>query len=68
MNVLMQTMSLLDQRMTRNERHMADMRALVGRLADARLDEVSSHFGHDAFLKEGALLRPVFERLLEESP
>ena len=47
---------------------VADMRALVGRLADARLDEVSSHFGHDAFLKEGALLRPVFERLLEESP
>jgi homoserine O-acetyltransferase len=46
---------------------VADMRALVERLPVARLDEFSSHYGHDAFLKEGALLRPVFERLLEES-
>jgi homoserine O-acetyltransferase len=45
---------------------VADMRALVAGLRQARLIEVSSHFGHDAFLKEGALLRPIFERLLEE--
>lgn len=47
---------------------VADMHALTRRLRHARLHEVSSHFGHDAFLKEGGLLRPMFERLLEESP
>ena len=47
---------------------VADMRTMVERLPRARLTEISSPFGHDAFLKEREALRPVFERLLEESP
>jgi len=44
---------------------LADMQALQVRLAGpARLVEISSLYGHDAFLKEGAALRPVFERAL----
>lgn len=37
-----------------------DMRALAARLPDARLHEISSPHGHDAFLKEGGQLRPTF--------
>jgi homoserine O-acetyltransferase len=37
-----------------------DMRALVARLPSARLHEISSPYGHDAFLKEAGQLRPVF--------
>jgi len=46
---------------------LADMRALHARLAGpARLVEISSLYGHDAFLKEEAALRPVFGELLEQ--
>ena len=37
-----------------------DMRALAARLPDARLHEISSPHGHDAFLKEPGQLRPTF--------
>lgn len=44
---------------------LADMHALRARLAGpAQLVEISSLYGHDAFLKEEAALRPVFEQLL----
>jgi len=36
-----------------------DMRALATRLPDARLHEISSPHGHDAFLKEPGQLRPT---------
>jgi homoserine O-acetyltransferase/O-succinyltransferase len=38
---------------------IADMRALTARLPNARLHEVSSLLGHDAFLKEAEQLRAV---------
>ena len=37
-----------------------DMRALAARLPNARLHEISSPHGHDAFLKEPGQLRPTF--------
>jgi homoserine O-acetyltransferase len=37
-----------------------DMRALTARLPNARLHELSSLHGHDAFLKEAGQLRPIF--------
>ena len=37
-----------------------DVRALAARLPDARLHEISSPHGHDAFLKEPGQLRPTF--------
>ena len=43
-----------------------DMRALAARLPDARLHEVSSPHGHDAFLKEPGQLRPTFACLYGE--
>jgi len=44
---------------------LADMQALRARLAGpAQLVELSSLYGHDAFLKESAALRPVFEHAL----
>lgn len=44
---------------------LADMQALRSRLGGAaELIEISSLYGHDAFLKESAVLRPVFERAL----
>jgi homoserine O-acetyltransferase len=44
---------------------LADMRALQSHLAGkAELIELSSQYGHDAFLKEHALLKPVFARAL----
>lgn len=43
---------------------LSDMRALRDRLAGpTRLVEISSLYGHDAFLKEGAALRRVFAEL-----
>jgi homoserine O-acetyltransferase len=45
---------------------VGDMRALSARLAGrCRLSEISSIYGHDAFLKEAEQLRPVFEACLE---
>jgi homoserine O-acetyltransferase len=43
---------------------LADMRAMAARLPNARLHEISSLFGHDAFLKEAEQLKPVFSRAL----
>ena len=42
---------------------LADMRAMVARMPRAELHEISSHFGHDAFLKEAAVLRPFLQEL-----
>jgi homoserine O-acetyltransferase len=42
---------------------IGDMRALASRLPRARLHELSSPHGHDAFLKDAAALQPVFETL-----
>jgi homoserine O-acetyltransferase len=42
---------------------IADMRALAARLPRARLHELSSPHGHDAFLKEAGALEPIFESL-----
>jgi homoserine O-acetyltransferase/O-succinyltransferase len=44
---------------------LADMRAMVARLPVARLHELSSIFGHDAFLKETEQLRRIFAVALE---
>ncbi len=46
---------------------LSDMQALAARLPRARLHEISSLFGHDAFLKEAAQLKPLFECLYGES-
>jgi homoserine O-acetyltransferase len=47
---------------------VADVMALQQRLGGrARLVELDSMFGHDAFLKEGALLKPIFEQALTEA-
>jgi homoserine O-acetyltransferase len=46
---------------------LEDMRALVARLPQAQLVEISSLHGHDAFLKESGLLRSVFACLYGES-
>jgi homoserine O-acetyltransferase/O-succinyltransferase len=43
---------------------LADMRALAARLPHARLIEVSSIYGHDAFLKESGQLRPLLDTAL----
>jgi homoserine O-acetyltransferase len=43
-----------------------DMRALAARLPEARLHEISSPNGHDAFLKEPGQLRPAFDCLYGE--
>lgn len=45
---------------------IGDMRALSSRLPDARLHEISSPHGHDAFLKEAGQLRPIFDCLYGE--
>lgn len=46
---------------------LSDMRALRDRLAaQAELIEISSLYGHDAFLKEATTLRAVFQRTLGE--
>lgn len=43
---------------------LGDVRAMVARLRAARLYEVSSIYGHDAFLKESQQLRGVFATAL----
>jgi len=46
---------------------VADMRQLAARIgAHGRLIEVSSICGHDAFLTEGVMLRPIIEQILVE--
>lgn len=45
---------------------LADMRALAARLPRARLLEISSIYGHDAFLKETEQLRAILETVLGE--
>ena len=45
---------------------ISDLRSLQARLGgEAALVELSSLYGHDAFLKEGAALEPVFARALQ---
>ena len=44
---------------------LCDMRAMVARLPVARLHELSSIYGHDAFLKETEQLRRIFAVALE---
>lgn len=46
---------------------LADIRALVARLPSARLHEISSLYGHDAFLKESELLRDIFATALGDA-
>lgn len=43
---------------------LADLRAMVARLQQGRLHEISSVFGHDAFLKETDQLRGIFANAL----
>lgn len=42
---------------------LADMRAMAARLPHGKLQEISSLYGHDAFLKEAEALAPIFARL-----
>jgi homoserine O-acetyltransferase/O-succinyltransferase len=42
---------------------LEDLRALAARLPQGVLHELSSPHGHDAFLKEQAALRPIFQSL-----
>lgn len=44
---------------------VADIRGMVARLGAGRLHEISSIYGHDAFLKESQQLRGVFAAALE---
>jgi len=39
---------------------VGDVRSMVARLPAGRLHEISSVYGHDAFLKESEQLRPIF--------
>ncbi len=43
---------------------LADVRTMVARLPQGRLHEISSVYGHDAFLKECEQLRPIFHTAL----
>jgi homoserine O-acetyltransferase len=43
---------------------LGDMRAMVARLPNAELHEISSVYGHDAFLKENRRLAPIFASAL----
>lgn len=43
---------------------LADVRSLVARLPSGRIHEISSIYGHDAFLKESEQLRPIFNAAL----
>ena len=43
----------------------ADVRAMVARLGAGRFHEISSLYGHDAFLKESQQLRGIFAAALE---
>jgi homoserine O-acetyltransferase/O-succinyltransferase len=44
---------------------LGDMRGMAARLPNAELHEISSVFGHDAFLKENRKLAPIFAHALE---
>ena len=47
---------------------IADMRALAAKMGrGCRLVEVSSSSGHDAFLTEGAMFKPIIEQILREA-
>jgi homoserine O-acetyltransferase/O-succinyltransferase len=43
---------------------LADVRAMVARLPAGRLHEISSVYGHDAFLKETEPLKAIFQSVL----
>jgi len=43
---------------------LGDMRAMVARLPSAKLHEISSVYGHDAFLKEAERLRPIIAAVI----
>jgi homoserine O-acetyltransferase len=43
---------------------LGDIRTMVARLPTGRLHEISSVYGHDAFLKECEQLRPIFNAAL----
>ena len=45
---------------------LGDMRAMVARLPNAELHEISSVYGHDAFLKENRQLAPIFDKVLSQ--
>src|SRR5688572_4680195 len=45
---------------------LGDMRAMVARLPNAELHEISSVYGHDAFLKENRRLAPIFTHVLAD--
>ena len=45
---------------------LGDMRAMVARLPNAELHEISSVYGHDAFLKENRRLVPIFANVLND--
>jgi homoserine O-acetyltransferase len=47
---------------------LADVRSLVARLPSGRLHEISSIYGHDAFLKESEQLRPIFNAAVGSTP
>ena len=47
---------------------LGDMRAMVARLPNAELHEISSVYGHDAFLKENRRLSPIFAHVLNDIP
>lgn len=47
---------------------LADARALAARLPAGRVHEISSIYGHDAFLKEAQQLRPVFAQAFGSTP
>jgi homoserine O-acetyltransferase len=44
---------------------LADLRGMAARLPNAELHEISSVFGHDAFLKENRKLAPIFAAAFE---
>ena len=46
---------------------LSDIRAMVARLQQGRLHEISSVFGHDAFLKETDQLRGIFATALGDA-
>ena len=46
---------------------LADVRGMVARLGAGRFQEISSIYGHDAFLKESQQLRGVFAAALESN-
>jgi len=45
---------------------LGDMRAMVARLPNAELHEISSVYGHDAFLKENRQLKPLFANIFSD--